>query len=93
MNEPWYSWRVGDPETERVEAEEEFLEQIRDLLRDLLTKKAVSQSLAARRMGRPASNICTALAGKNITLRTLAGIAWSCNTRVQVTFEDAHDDQ
>ena len=87
-----FNWKVGDPEAERTEEEERLIEERGLALHELLNSTKVSQTLVGQRVGKPPSNVSSALSGRsNMTLRTVAGVAWACRHRLVISFEPLED--
>lgn len=89
------AWASSSPERQRLLAEEAFLLSVAADIEQQMEAASVSKSNLAERLGTSKAHISQALTGqRNMTLRTLAGIAWALdsNISVQITPKAAHRD-
>ena len=88
IDKSYFNWEVEDPEAERTEEESRLIEEMGLALSELLNNTDVTQTMAGQRIGKPPSNVSSALSGRsNMTLRTIAAMAWACRHRLAITFE------
>ena len=74
-----------DPEYERLIAEEKLILEATELISSLMETRDVSRAQLADRIGKSRAYMTQVLAGnRNMTLRTLADLAWALGTKVQL---------
>jgi hypothetical protein len=76
---------VGEPEGRRLFEQEALLLSATELICELMEKQAVNRTELARRIGKSNAFVSQTLDGRrNMTLRTLADLAWALGVRVQM---------
>ena len=78
---------LAGPDDPRERAIAELIEEVGLELRVAMHRAGVSQQATARRLGKSQSHVSSALGGsRNMTLRTLAEIAWAAGLTIEFDF-------
>lgn len=87
-NEAWVARQSASDETRRVYEEERLIVQIFEHLSDNLDRAGISRADLAKKLGTSRAHITQLFSGqRNVTLRTLADVAWACGTRAAFALE------
>lgn len=82
-----HEW-LQDAENARAFAAEELILDVTEQVRELLEKHDISKSELAERLGSSKAHVSQLLNGsRNMTLRTLADIAYALGERVRIRFD------
>ncbi len=81
-------WVKSSESSQLLLAEEELILSVTEQIWELLEKKGLTKSDLAEHMGKSRSQVSQVLSGsRNMTLRTLADIAFALGERVSINFE------
>ena len=84
----WVERQQGTVDGARLYEQERLVLAATEDLCELMVRQDVSKAELARRLGTSRANITQLLNGsRNLTLRTLADLAWACDARVNVRVE------
>lgn len=87
-----HEWLCEDEENRRLMVEESFLLDVTEKIWDALTNRGVTKADLSRELGTSKSHVTQLLNGsRNMTLRTLADIAFALDTRISIYFRDCHN--
>jgi transcriptional regulator with XRE-family HTH domain len=87
-NESWISRQSGSDESRRRYEEERLIVNVFESLSDVLEREDLSKANLAKSLGTSRAHITQLFSGqRNVTLRTLANLAWACNSRVTLALE------
>lgn len=75
---------VSTPEGRRLLEQEVLLVSASNFIAELLEEKGMTRAELARRIGKSKAFVTQILGGRNITLRTLADLAWALDTRIRI---------
>lgn len=85
-------WLGQSDENRLLMAEERFLLDVTEKIWDALEEQGLTKTDLSRRLGKSKSHVTQLLNGnRNMTLRTLADIAYALDVPVNVTFEVERD--
>ena len=80
--------RLDTPEAKVAFEEEMFLSRVDDAIERLVEKRGLKQQELAERMGVTEGRVSQILSGReNMTLRTLARLAWALDSRLKIQEE------
>lgn len=76
----------------RLYMQEKLIVDVAEAVQERLEQRGMSRSALAERLGTSRGYITQVLSGsRNMTLRTLADIAWALGTRLIAELEDGHE--
>ena len=97
MNRPPTDYELFEQASERnrrLLREEELILDVTEAVSTVMQEAGISKAQLARRMGRTKGFITQLLSGgRNLTLRTLAGLADALEARVTITISKDHDNR
>jgi len=74
------------------EAENDLIEEVGLALREGAQSLRIRQSTLAEKIGKSQSHVSLALSGEqNMTLKSVAALAWACGLKVSISLEGLKD--
>jgi transcriptional regulator with XRE-family HTH domain len=81
----WVDQQRADPEIARLHEQERLLIWVTEEICEYMDSAGLSRADLARRLGTSRANVSQLLSGeRNLTLRSVADIAWACDARVKI---------
>ena len=87
-NAGWIDRQTRTPEARRLYEQERLVLWVSEALAQAMAVSGLSKADLAERLGTSRAHITQVLSGsRNMTLRTVADLAWACNQRAEVQME------
>ena len=84
----WIDRQTRTPEARRLYEQERLVLWVSEALAQAMAESGLSKADLAERLGTSRAHITQVLSGsRNMTLRTMADLAWACNQRAEVHME------
>ena len=84
----WIDRQTRTPEARRLYEQERLVLWVSEALAQVMAESGLSKADLAERLGTSRAHITQVLNGsRNMTLRTVADLAWACNQRAEVQME------
>jgi transcriptional regulator with XRE-family HTH domain len=88
VNSPWIHRRTATPEDHRLYEQERLVLWVSEALARAMAENGLSKADLAEKLGTSRAHITQVLSGsRNMTLRTVADLAWACNQRAEIRLE------
>lgn len=91
-NAAWIDRQTKTPEARREYEQERLIAWVFERIAEAMEMSGKSKAVLARALNTSRANITQLLSGqRNATLRTLADLAWACDSRLVVSIEPLRD--
>lgn len=91
-NEAWIERQTRTPEARRRYEQERLILWTTEAICEAMEKRGLNHAAIARKLGTSRANITQLLSGsRNMTLRSLAGLAHACGFRAEIGLEELTD--
>jgi len=88
VNSAWLHRQTATPEDHRLYEQERLVLWVSEALARAMAENGLSKADLAQRLGTSRAHITQVLSGsRNMTLRTVADLAWACNQRADIRLE------
>jgi transcriptional regulator with XRE-family HTH domain len=88
VNSAWIHRQTATPEARRLYEQERLVLWVSDALARAMVENGLSKADLAEKLGTSRAHITQVLSGsRNMTLRTVADLAWACNQRAEIRME------
>ncbi len=94
VNSAWIHRQTATPEARRLYEQERLVLWVSDALARAMVENGLSKADLAEKLGTSRAHITQVLCGsRNMTLRTVADLAWACNQRAEIGLEALPQDE
>lgn len=91
-NEAWIERQTRTPEARRRYEEERLILWTTEAICEAMEERGLNRAAIAGKLGTSRANVTQLLSGsRNMTLRSLAGLAYACGMRVEIGLEELAD--
>ena len=91
-NEAWTERQTRTPEARRRYEEERLILWTTEAIREAMEERGLNRAAVAGKLGTSRANVTQLLSGsRNMTLRSLAGLAHACGMRAEVGLEELRE--
>ncbi len=91
-NEAWIERQTRTPEARRQYEEERLILWTTEAICEAMEERGLNRAAIAGKLGTSRANVTQLLSGsRNMTLRSLAGLAHACGMRVEIGLEELAD--
>ena len=88
-SEAWIARQTKDPEFRQFYEEERLILWTTEEIAEAMVDRGISRADIAKRLGTSRANVTQLLSGsRNMTLRSLAKLAYACGMRAAIQFEE-----